>query len=171
MPEKRVRLRQQWKPEDSIADLPPSIRECFQDEALNLLRELQWNRLEVKLHPAPIKNHHSHKIRVAENHNPPWYSKLYETHQTDTHRSNVKRVHVRSALAAIAEAHDLTYSSRGGSKAPGRNYRDLREIIYKRLIHGYNDPDGFPYDPNNKVRRYFGLEPVRDDDTPDDIPF
>lgn len=161
MPEKRVRLRKQWKPEYSIADLPPAIRTAFQREARILLQDLKSYRASSFCKPAAKETHHSHQTRHSDGENPYWYSHLYRAHLTDRHRSNVKRVLIKAALEAIAEADDRAYSPKGGRKTQGRNQRDLRELIYTRLIHGYNDNDGFPYDPNNSVRSHFGLETER----------
>lgn len=61
---------------------------------------LEWldsQRLEVILIPAPEPKHHDHKIRVAIDSNPPWYSRMAQSRAS----SGSLRQRVRRALKRV----------------------------------------------------------------------
>lgn len=85
-------------------------------KAAELLNELDYKRHEVVLIPAPEPRHSGHKIRVAQNSNPSWYSRLCSEYQSirgrgrkryDRPRTFINRIRVVRTLSKIVEAGDV----------------------------------------------------------------
>ena len=153
-----------WNPCNPLELYPPEVQASFQREAQLLLGELQSNKLEVILIPAPEQRFSGHKIRVAVNHNPPWYSQIYQQ------VPHIKRERVERCLQRLTESQDGRYRRR-----PYRYDFRFREIIFERLIDGYEDSDPlcgpFCIEANQEIRDYFELKtffPGYDDKTFDD---
>ena len=70
----------------TTSELPERIKESFQYMAHYLIAEMQQHRLEVILVDAPEQRHYGHKIRLAINHNPPWWSEMYANHPCKLNR-------------------------------------------------------------------------------------
>jgi hypothetical protein len=142
-----------WVPEQPIRLLPEIIREHFRDDALFLLGELESNRLEVILVPAPDPKHTGHMIRAVENRNPGWYSNLYWSYNHFRRDKSVR------SLNRIIEERD-------GHHGIVRFKYDwiYRSIMQERLIDGFRAAMGYKVPPNNEVRDFFGFEPVKEED-------
>lgn len=63
------------------------------------LRDLEVNKLEVILVPAPSKRFDSHSVRTVVNKNPEWYRELFERRG----KSWVKRCRVIKALKRVEQ--------------------------------------------------------------------
>jgi hypothetical protein len=61
-------------------ELPEAIQESFKYMAHYLIGEMNQSELDVILVDAPDQRHYGHKIRMAVNHNPPWWSEMYMNH-------------------------------------------------------------------------------------------
>jgi hypothetical protein len=143
-----------WTPDKRLAYLPYYPRELFVKEAKFLYKDFIDNILDVVLIPAPIQTHTDHKIRVAESHNPPWYSEIYSA----TNRG--KRHLFKKALERVVNEKDKDFN-------PHNNWysydTSIRGVIYSRFIYGYNEKDGSFVFPDNNIRKFFKLEPVEID--------
>jgi hypothetical protein len=142
-----------WTPEKKLSYLPDFPRELFIKEGLFLYNELLNSRLEVRLRPAPFQTHADHKIRVAENHNPNWYSDIYYYH------TRGKRQLFEKALWRITNRLDMDLDTRS-SKHKYAYDTSIRWIIYSRFIEGYQLDDSSRVFPNNQVRAFFNLEKI-----------
>lgn len=162
-----------WKNSDSpISNLPESIRKLFVECAKMLHEDLDYNYLEVILVPASIQMHEGHQIRVAVNHNSPWYSGMYWSWQTD----HFKRHRAIDALERIINQKDGTayFIKRHGKTVNGRYAYDaiFRDFIHEILTEGLEE---YSIPPNKEANKYFnnasGIE--WDCNPPDlgDIPF
>lgn len=140
-----------WVPERPVIELPRRVRRAFQDHADYLHSDLLENRLEVVLIEAPEKNFSGHKIRLAENHNPGWYSCLYSRY------SHFRRDRSLKALLKIKEAKDVEYTGkrRGACIHPHAFEFVYRELILEHLLNGL-ETKYEPMPPNDDVRAYFG---------------
>lgn len=73
-----------------------------------LLAELESNRLEVALVPAPRPRHECHAVRVAVSKNPAWYRRLCAAFPSSRRRSRslpdtrIRRASVVSLLSRLA---------------------------------------------------------------------
>lgn len=72
-----------------------------------LLAELESNRLEVALVPAPRPRHECHAIRVAVSKNPTWYRRLCAAFPSSRNRSRpdtrIRRASVARILSLLAD--------------------------------------------------------------------
>lgn len=84
-----------------IIELPDYIQNSFQYMAHYLIGEMKQSKLEVILVPAPDQRHYGHKVRLAVNHNPRWWSEMYANHPT-----KLDRQRFMNALHRIFEACD-----------------------------------------------------------------
>jgi len=89
-----------WNPDLPIGKLPKEISEIFSQEAKYLIKDLEINKLEVALIPAPSPQFIGHMIRVTINHNPEWYKTFYHSYK------HVKRRRCINALKRISENQD-----------------------------------------------------------------
>ena len=77
--------------------------------AAYLLADLESNRLEVALVPAPSPRHECHAIRVAVSRNPAWYRRLCAAFPSSRRRdrslpdTRIRRASIRSILSQLAE--------------------------------------------------------------------
>jgi hypothetical protein len=145
-----------WTPEKRLSYLPDFPRNLFITDAEFLYGELMDNKLKVVLSPAPSPQHADHKIRIAQSHNPEWYSSIYYSH------NRRGRKFLKNSLWRIVNGMDGDFDSIGS----GHYVYDtlFREMIYSRLVEGYCDKDGSRIFPNNKVRNFFGLESVMEEE-------
>tara|TARA_Y100000310_G_scaffold334129_1_gene413136 strand:- start:1278 stop:1877 length:600 start_codon:yes stop_codon:yes gene_type:complete len=170
-----------FDPLEPTSIYPKQIQEGFRSEAERLNWELDSFRLEVILVPAPEPMHASHMVRTAVNTNPPWYSGLYFAHP------NFKRKRFRAAVGRVISGKDGPYRTgnfvRGISLEerfydkmgrpipnPGsythHNYDSIaRELSHSMLTEGYFE-EGWERIPNNEIRTFFGLPPIKDLPTP-----
>ena len=93
------------------------MRDCFR----HMIYELEYNRLEVFLVPAPEPAHVGHMVRAVENRNPDWYRDLCERYQSNRNSrkgrykkhgdTKIKRQHILSVLRRMAngEVFDCKY--------------------------------------------------------------
>ena len=75
-----------WTPEEPISKLEKEIRKQYRNHAEILYKELSSNKLEVELIPAPDPQFIEHKIRIAVNHPPYWFSELYHKYKYGINR-------------------------------------------------------------------------------------
>jgi len=165
--------RELWTPEKKLSYLPDFPRELFVEEAKRLYKEFLDKRYHVVLVPAPIQMHTGHKIRVAQSHNPGWYSsEVYYAH------GRQKRKLAEKSLWRLVNRLDGDLCR--GNKPKYNCDKTLRNLIYRRLTDGYIDDEGKRVFPNNDVRAFFGLEKMEDPETErdfdseeyyDDVPF
>ena len=94
----------------------------------------------------------SHKIRVVEERNPAWYSKLYYQY------SYFRRNRSLRALERIVNKDDIAFTS-SKKYAPYSYHSRYREFLYDILTRGYN-VNGYDIPANEKVCRYFGVKSV-----------
>ncbi len=156
-------MKEVWAPEKRLSYLPDSIREFFIQESKFLYEELSSKRLSVVLTPAPVQTHHDHKIRVADSHNPEWYSHLYSLHNRG------KRKLFEKALERIVNGLDRDLDIR----TPKYKYQydtAFRDLIYHRLTEGYSYENSIVF-PNNEVRAFFGFEKMELPEEEYKIPF
>src|SRR3989338_7794172 len=137
-----------WNPEKRLSYLSEPTWGYFREDAKILLHELEENRLEVVLIPAPDPQHHGHKIRAVQNSNPSWYRTLY------WEKPRIYRYLSLPSLQRIAEGRDGNFCPSNGQYHLATKYRDL---IYERLTQGYVDERQGPIAPLAAVRRFFGL--------------
>jgi hypothetical protein len=142
-----------WTPEKKLAYLPDFPRELFIEEAKGLYEEFLNNYLIVKLKPADIQKHTNHKIRIAELHNPDWYTSFYNSH------NRPGRKLVEKSLLRIVNRCDCDLDLIGNGHYVYDT--DLRKLIYLRLTDGYIDEKERIF-PNNDVRAFFGLEEIKE---------
>ena len=133
----------EWNTNKAVKELPEIIAKSFQKEADYLYEELQTNRLSVILIPAPKPSFSNHKIRIAESHNPEWYSTQYHFY------SHFKRKRCTKALDRIRKNKDRDYKTN-----PFRYDARMRELILTRLVEGYVF-EGTEIYPNQNVKKYF----------------
>src|SRR3989344_7272207 len=96
----------QWTVDRPLKDISSkTVRRIFREHAFRLLDELCDHRLEVVLVPAPRPTHQGHMIRVAQSHNPSWYSRLYENHHY------FRRDLTERALRRLVQGTDREYGS------------------------------------------------------------
>ena len=141
---KRKKKNPYWGPELRTRDLPDDIAKCFIDEADFLYDELDKKRLEVVLIPAPDPQHAGHKIRLAVNHNPKWYSQFMDINPYSHRYRCVK------ALDKIKNNEDCRYH---GSRFRYQFY--MRDLIQERLTCGFQDSIEGHVLPIKKIRDYF----------------
>lgn len=73
-----------------------------------LLAELEGNRLEVALVPAPRPSHEGHAVRVAVSRNPAWYRRLCAIFPSSRRRAKslpdtrVRRANIAAVLSRLA---------------------------------------------------------------------
>ncbi len=137
-----------WNPQRRVAYLPELAQGYFREEAGFLLHDLEENRLEVVLIPAPEPMHRGHKIRAVQNSNPDWYRSLY------WEKPRIYRYLSLPSLKRIAEGRDGNFNPRNWKYHLDTKYRDL---IYERLTKGYTDERQGPIAPFAAVRRIFDL--------------
>ena len=161
-------VKKKWTPEYSIRDLPGEVRQIFLEEANSLLQSLKNNRLRVILVPYDDYRYADRKIRAVETSNPEWYQDLWLSHVYPLYkkpryryRSNIRRKRTLSALERIVNLKDQFFSENSLPHTRYRNDYLFRELICERLTVGYEEGSEFVL-PDNKVREYFGLEPVRE---------
>ena len=137
-----------WTPRERIAKLPRGIAKIYRAEADFFYWDLYNNRLIVRLAPAPHPWEGHNLIRVVESQNPKWYRDLYWSYK------NFRRDLSLASLERLRSGRDKEFD---GWKY---KYDEIyRYFIHSRLIEGLEVDDGF-LEPNNIVRKYFGLEPI-----------
>ena len=136
-----------WGPEKSLGLLPEDIRARFMLEAGYLLAELVQHSLRVVLVPAPDPRFWGHKIRVAEDHNPAWYSEVFWRFP------HWRRDRTLRSLKRLSRAEDKPSSI----IPPWKNLYDAvyRELILSRLLEGYETVEGYEIPPSETARAYF----------------
>lgn len=139
-----------FDPSLKLSTYPNIIAGYFVEEAANMLRELETNRLEVHL---------KKPVRYATNHNPAWYSKFAvdrsnghfinkRRKRTDKNRTGGGiRQRTYKALIRITKGND--------GKTCGKLYsydHDLRSLIFERLCDGYYlTVEGYATHPDGAV--------------------
>ena len=118
-----------WNLDRPINELPNPLRKLFLKEAHLLYQEMQSQKLEVCLIPAPNPHHEGHKIRIATNHNPEWYKEIYWS------MSNFRRDLSMRALERIINTKDKAFVVK-----PYKYDAIYREIIEKRLKEFFSCP-------------------------------
>jgi hypothetical protein len=137
-----------WSIDKSVSELPDKIAKEFRSEAKGLLKELEDNKLQIGLVPAPEPKHSSHMIRVVLQSNPFWYSNLYQDYW------NFRRDRSLKALKRLAEGKDMPYSGEKGAVQCYFRYDKIyREFILDRLVNGYFEEDGMEIPPSKKIRK------------------
>jgi hypothetical protein len=116
-----------------------------------LLDNLNSQRLEVELVPAPEPKFDSHKIRFVRQSNPEWYREIYNNNV------NVRRGRSYLALQRINKMTDAAYDSWG------HNDTLYRQLIHEMLINGCQIKD-VPFEPNILVRKYSMIDDLVDDE-------
>ena len=145
-----------WSPEKRINELPLNIAEIYMREADFFYWDLYNNRLVVRLRPAPYPYEGHNLIRVVESQNPKWYRDLFWSNK------NFRRDLSLASLDRLRTGRDKEFD--------GWRYKYdelYRFFIHSRLIEGLEIDGGF-LEPNNLVRKYFGLEEL---ENYSDIPF
>ncbi|MFZ5391683.1 MAG: hypothetical protein ACOZAR_00630 [Patescibacteria group bacterium] len=140
-----------WHPSRPLKELPKSIRDYYVDMAQYLLDNLNSQRLEVELVPAPEPKFDSHKIRFVRQSNPEWYREIYHGN------NNVRRDRSCLALRRISKMADVAYDSYG------HNDTLYRQLIHEMLINGCQVQDVI-FESNKIVRRYFMIDDFVDDE-------
>jgi hypothetical protein len=132
-----------WDPSKPLADLNnETIRNIFLDYARFLYYDLESNKLDVVLVPAPDPKHCNHMIRKAINNNPQWYSDLYWSNK------HFRRDRSINALERIVDEKDRPFRS-----LPFKYDAVYRELIFEHLTQGYK------YFPGNSlVKAYFNIK-------------
>ena len=115
-----------WTPDEPISKLPEIIRGHFQEYAYFLRNNLEKNKLQVILTPAPEPKHQCHKIRVVETQNPSWYRELY--HETP----NFRRDRSLNSLERIINLKDQKFYI-----GPYKYDSIYRSLIKNILVEGY----------------------------------
>lgn len=160
-----------FNPSLKLSTYPNSIVIYFVEEAANMLRELEDNRLEVHLKPSEVEP--TNKVRYAESHNPSWYSEFINdkcAHQSFVRKRKIHsyknktgggiRQRTYKALVRIIRGND--------GKLCGKHHSydtALRYIIFKRLCDGYIVTiEGYANHPEGgipaviKIRNFFDIK-------------
>ncbi len=158
----------EWDPSKPIRELPKRLEEIFSEEARILYHELESNRLEVTLIPAPDPQFQGHKIRYVENTNPGWYRNLYHSinhFRRDRSLDSLLRISLKKDWADDGFpfcSYDLTY----------------RNLILNRLAEGHSwygaflPPHQVITDAIEKgIIEYKKQEEITQDDSNSRIPF
>ena len=158
------RVKREWNSNLPLSRLPGEISELFRKEAEVLYSELKENKLEVTLAAAPELWKDRNKIRVVVNHPPQWFSELYLT-------LNRSREDTLRALGNIKTLKDKEFKEKKSKKHQYyRLHFVLRDFIFERLTEGYEIKDEvygkFFISPDNRVRKYFGMKPFKEEDYP-----
>ena len=135
-----------WNPYLPISALPKEIRGYFTEHAKILYEELNYNKLEVVLVPAPEPYTERNKIRAVLNRPPGWYSEMYFILGQNRERT-------LQALERIINSRD----GKPKDEHPKRWYkRDviIRDMIFEHLTKGFED-NYYSARPIKKVIRYF----------------
>lgn len=142
--------RKEWDSAYSIRFLPDLIRDLFREYADQLHSDLNRNRLEVTLIPAPVPRHSNHMVRVAISQNPQWYQELYRT------RPHLKRQRSLVALDRIRQIRDPELSSRpvGVVEQKYGYVTFYREVIFDMLVFGRQD-SGLYLPPDSRAQEFF----------------
>ena len=135
-----------WNPYLPISALPKEIRKYFTEHAKILYEELNYNKLEVVLVPAPEPYTERNKIRVVSNRPPAWYSEIYYQ-LTKSRRLTLK------ALERIVNEMDKETKNRDYSGKYKTDAR-IRDLIFEHLTKGFED-DYYSAKAIKKVIRYF----------------
>lgn len=139
-----------WKPDLPIKQLERErIINHYITLAETLYQDLEQNRLEVILIPAPRPAYFGHMVRVADNENPEWYRELFKKYFPNFRRDRSLR-----SLQRIAEKRDERYYS----QAYRYDYI-YRELITQALLNGIPIQETF-IPPENEVRIFFGEKPI-----------
>lgn len=135
----------------ALSSYPPEIRGPFSYEGQLLLKELEKNQLKVVLVRAPRPKYIGHKIRLAIEHNPKWYSQLYIEHP------HFRRDRSLKALERIASQKDRPFREDGKSAVHYKYHYDsiYRQLIFERLTAGYTDEIGREIPLQPAVSNYF----------------
>lgn len=124
--------------------LPYHIAKTFRDEAQFLYDDLDYRRLDVITAPAPEPAFDGHKIRVAVNHNPDWYSSMYNAGVIKSSKfrnkrrrkpfvRTIKRGDVFRSLERILRGTDGIFDKRNHKYSYDMS---LRSLIYEKLVEG-----------------------------------
>ncbi|MFW5977244.1 MAG: hypothetical protein ACOCQQ_01915 [Candidatus Nanoarchaeia archaeon] len=151
-----------WGPTQKIIELPKEIQKEYVFEAKNRLTSLNNAQLKVELYDAPEPKHVSHKIRRAQEHNPDWYSELFQAYaHITTYRSsqtNRKRTCLVSKINRQKTSIALERIISLQEKNTFHEYV-LREQIHTHFIKGFiGNTSWIP--ANDYVREFFGLQPL-----------
>ncbi len=131
-----------------------AIQDSFREHALFLQQDLHHNYLQVVLVIAPEPLHATHKIRAVENENPPWYRKIYNTHQ------HWRRDRTEQALERIIANKDklsIPYSRQNQLVTYACYDSILRSLIFNHLTQGFEYQGVFQCSPS-AIHSYFELE-------------
>ena len=89
------------------------MRDCFR----HMLYELEYNRLEVLLVPAPDPAHVGHMVRMVEHCNVDWYRELCGMYKSNRNSrkgrfnkhgdTKIKRQHILSVLRRMANGEEF----------------------------------------------------------------
>ncbi len=171
-----------WDPEEPVRNLPKNIGKSYKNEARRLYDDLLRRKLTIGTVPCDGNGKGygtGQKLRVVEQPNPAWYSEFYRTFKKrnkkkgytkgSPHKKRGNGVHtfcerkrVEQALFRIMSGKDGQLGAQRRKSGPSNLYQTLvREIIHDNLVNGIYDPeDENGVEPDNKVRRFFGLEDV-----------
>ena len=146
-----------WTPKLPLSQLPPNIVSPFREEAEVMLNELREHSLRVVLVPHPDPPNSGASLRAAEDHNPYWYSCLYEQdtqprkrvfykkkehtkkprRQRNVHRSDWKRKRTERSLKRLINGKDGRFNPQTRHQAYRYDFL-LRELLLERLTEGYD---------------------------------
>ncbi len=173
-----------WDPKYPTTDLPEPIRTFYKDEAKRLYDDLISRKLTIRTCPLQCGGYgKGHKIKVVEQHNPLWYSEFYKSFKLrkkkkgytkgDTRKKRGNGIHticdrkrVETALLNIIEGSERRLGAPRRKSGQSNLYQTLmRKVIHENLIAGYCEQEiQQGIQPNNEVRRFFGLEEVKLDE-------
>jgi len=160
----------EWDTTQPTKYLPENIRNFYIKQAKGLLYELERNTLRVNLTPAPIQKFHGHKIRQVVSENPEWYKEIYYQYSLKrkyTHsKTKRQRTYLDSLINRPVAKNSLTRIKNQRDKSATLFSKFKADFIFRNLIHDtllngdFDYELGFDIPAKNKVREFFGLEPI-----------
>ncbi|MGV8142312.1 MAG: hypothetical protein ACP5NS_01605 [Candidatus Pacearchaeota archaeon] len=171
-----------WSPAEPVRNLPKEIRKSYKSEARRLYDDLVRRKLTIGT-VVCYGNGKGYglgqKLRVVEQSNPSWYSDFYKTFKRRSKKRGYtkgnprkkrgngvhtfcERKRVEQALFRIISGEDGRLGAPRRKSGPSNLYQTLvREIIHQNLIEGFFEEEyQIGVEPDNKVRRFFGLEEI-----------
>lgn len=151
-----------WGPTQKIIELPKEIQKEYIFEAKNRLTSLDNIQLKVELYDAPEPKHIGHKIRRAQEHNPDWYSELFQAYaHITTYRSSQTNRKRKCLVSKINRQKTIIALERIICLEEKNTFHEyaLREQIHNHFIKGFvGDTMWIP--ANDYIREFFGLQPI-----------
>jgi hypothetical protein len=115
---------------------------------IEMLGEIQSQRLIVALYPAPTPKHELHFVRVAISKNPVWYRNLCAAHASARTGYNGGKFKTKVKRAGIVRALELL----ADGKETGSDYAD--EL--RRIARNHGDAANFTKTAKSATLRLFG---------------